>query len=39
MNELDETEMESSCEEFNSCLLLVMADGERYNPLKLHLAN
>ena len=39
MQDLDETAMESSCKEFNSCLLLLMADGERYNPLKLHLAN
>ena len=39
MKELDYTAMDSSCEEFNSCLLLLMADGERYNPLKLHLAN
>ena len=39
MKELNETAMESNCEEFNSCLLLLMADGERYNPLKLHLAN
>ena len=39
MKELDVTAMESSCKEVNSCLLLLMADGERYNPLKLHLAN
>ena len=39
MKDLEDEAMESSCKEFKSCLLLLMGDGERYNPLKLHLAN